>query len=307
MNDEGTNIASTLFILDARAMVPELGAIEGHFGKPWGREDRKRVLTRLRDLGYSWFHHAPKADAFLRRRWREPHPPVAFAELADLSAHCRSLGMRFGIGLNPCELYRDDTGAAKAGFAAKLRVLDEIGIDDLAILFDDTRGDVPDLAAREVGIGHLTRVAESLRRKPTLGDNYPVNDGPQMSRCLHLRGFTGRPSAIGPHIAAHAINPAMQPHLSLIPAATLAASYRQGPAYAYMRAFREAARALAGEELAPMLEEDLHALQDLGLDRLGDERQRLRQRYLAVNPPMAAEVVHWLDGADTVDRWVEEA
>jgi hyaluronoglucosaminidase len=148
---------------------------------------------------------------------------------------------------------------AKADFAAKLRALDEIGIDDLAILFDDTRGDVPDLAAREaeivhaalattrasrvvmcptyysddrmldvvfgerpsgylddlgrrldprVGVywtgeeicarefspGHLARVAESLQRKPTLWDNYPVNDGPQMSRFLHLRGFTGRPA-----------------------------------------------------------------------------------------------------------------
>ncbi len=358
--------------MNAAGVVPELGVIEGCFGKPWRHEDRKRVLTQLHALGFSWFHHAPKADAFLRRRWREPHPPAARAQLADLSAHCRSLGMRFGIGLSPYELYRDYTGAAKADFAAKLRALDEIGIDDLAILFDDTRCDVPDLAAREAAIvhaaldatrasrvvmcptyysddtmldvvfgarpagyldelgrrldprvavywtgeeicarefspGHLARVAESLRRKPTLWDNYPVNDGPQMSRFLHLRGFTGRPGAIGPHIAAHAINPALQPHLSLIPAATLVASYRQGPAYAYMRAFREAARAVAGDELAPMLEEDLHALQDVGLDRLGDERQRLRQRYLAVNHPVALEVVRWLDGADTVDSWVEEA
>jgi hyaluronoglucosaminidase len=355
----------------AETMVPELGVIEGYFGKPWRHEDRKRVLTRLRELGYSWFHHAPKADAYLRRRWREPHPPAAFAELADLSAHCRSLGMRFGIGLSPYELYREDTGAARADFLTKLRALDEIGIDDLAILFDDTRGDVPDLAAREaeivhaalaatrasrvvmcptyysddrmldvvfgqrppgylddlgrrldprvgvywtgeeicareIGVGHLARVAESLRRKPTLWDNYPVNDGPQMSRFLHLRGFTGRPRAIGPHLAAHAINPALQPHLSLIPAATLVASYRQGPAYAYMQAFREAAHTLAGAELAPMLEEDLRTLQDLGLDRLGNEHQRLRQRYLAVNHPMAAEVVRWLDGADTVDSWVDE-
>ena len=353
-------------------MVPELGIIEGYFGKPWCHEDRKRVLTQLCSLGYAWFHHAPKADAYLRRRWREPHPPAALAELADLSAHCRGLGMRFGIGLSPYELYRDYTGAAKADFAAKLRALDEIGIDDLAILFDDTRGDVPDLAAREaeivhaalagtrasrvlmcptyysddrmldvvfgerpagyldelgrrldpavgvywtgeeicareIGIGHLARVVESLRRKPTLWDNYPVNDGPQMSRFLHLRGFTGRPSAIGPHVAAHAINPALQPHLSLIPAATLVASYRDGAAYGYMRAFREAARLLAGDELAAMLEEDLHALQDQGIDQLGDERPRLRQRYRAVDHHMAAEVVRWLDRADTVEGWVEEA
>jgi len=353
-------------------MAPELGVIEGYFGRPWRHEDRKQVLARLRELGYSWFHYAPKADTFLRRRWRERHPDSALGELADLSAHCRGLGLRFGVGLSPYELYRDFSGEAKRAFVDKVRLLDAIGIDELAILFDDTRGDVPDLAAREaeivhsarantrasrvlmcptyycddrmldvvfgerphgylqdlgrrldrsVGVywtgeeicarefspGHLVRVAEALGRKPTLWDNYPVNDGPRMSRFMHLRGFTGRRHTIAGHIAAHAINPTLQPHLSLIPAATLAASYREGDGYAYMRAFREAARALAGELLATMLEEDLHALQDRGIDALGDERAQLRARYAAVAHPMAAEVVRWLDGADTVDGWVEEA
>lgn len=353
-------------------MVSELGVIEGYFGRPWSHADRKHVMTRLRDIGYSWFHYAPKADAFLRRRWREPHPSHVLAQLVELSGHCRGLDMRFGVGLSPYELYRDFSGSGRADFVAKVRALDDIGIDDLAILFDDTRGDVPDLAAREADIvhtalantrasrvlmcptyysddrmldvvfgqrpegyledlgrrldprvgvywtgeeicarehsvAHLARVAESLGRKPTLWDNYPVNDGPNMSRYLHLRAFTGRPSVIGPHLAAHAINPALQPHLSLIPAATLAASYREGATYAYMRAFREAARACAGDALASMLETDLHALQDRGIDHLGDDRERLRQRYAAMAHPMAEEVVRWLDGADTVDRWVEVA
>ncbi len=240
-------------------MVPELGVIEGYFGRPWAHQDRKQVLTRLRELGYAWFHYAPKADAWLRRRWPERHPDAVLAELADLSAHCRGLGMRFGVGLSPYELYRDFSGDAKRAFVDKVRSLDAIGIDDLAILFDDTRGDVPDLAARESEIvhaaqaitrasrvlmcptyysddrmldvvfgqrpngyledlgrrleptvrvywtgeeicarefspGHLTRVADALRRKPTLWDNYPVNDGPRMSRFLHLRGVSGRPA-----------------------------------------------------------------------------------------------------------------
>jgi hypothetical protein len=353
-------------------MIVELGVIEGYFGRPWSHADRKHVMTRLRDIGYSWFHYAPKADAFLRRRWREPHPADALAELVELSRHCRGLGMRFGVGLSPYELYRDFSGPGTADFIAKVRALDDIGIDELAILFDDTRGDVPELAAREADIvhtalahtrasrvlmcptyysddrmldvvfgqrpkgyldelgrrldpcvgvywtgeeicarehsvAHLARVAESLGRKPTLWDNYPVNDGPNMSRHLHLRAFTGRPSVIGPHLAAHAINPALQARLSLIPAATLAASYRDGATYAYMQAFREAAHQWAGDALADMLEIDLHALQDRGIDQLGDDRERLRQRYAALAHPMAAEVVRWLDGADTVDRWVEEA
>src|SRR5690606_21539182 len=100
-----------------------------------------------------------------------------------------------------------------------------------------------EICAREISAAHLGRVAEALQRKPILCDNYPVNDGPRLSRFVHLRGFTGRSSEIGPCIAAHAINPALQPHLTLIPAATLVASYREGPGYSYMRAFREAARA----------------------------------------------------------------
>lgn len=353
-------------------MSPELGVIEGYFGRPWKHVDRMQVMSSLHELGYGFFHFAPKADAFLRRRWREPHPDAALAELAELAAHGRALGMRFGLGLSPYELYRDFSGSSKAAFIDKVRSLDAIGIDDLAILFDDTRGDVPDLAAREaeivhtalahtrarrvfmcptyysddrmldivfgerpagylqdlgrrldprVGVywtgeeicarefspGHLTRVTEALGRKPVLWDNYPVNDGPRMSRFLHLRGFTGRHADIADHVAAHAINPALQPHLSLIPAATLVASYRDGPAYRYMQAFREAAGALAGAELAAMLEQDLHALQDCGFDQLGDDRERLRARYAAVDHPMAAEVVRWLNGADTVDGWVEQA
>jgi hypothetical protein len=353
-------------------MTPELGVIEGYFGTPWTHVERMHVVAGLAQLGYAHFHYAPKADAFLRRRWRESHPEAALVELAELSAHCRSLGVRFGVGLSPYELYRAYSGATKADFVAKLRTLDAIGLDDLAILFDDTRGDVPDLAAkeadivhaalaetratrvvmcptyysddgmldaifgarpagyleelgrrldprvgvywtgeeicsREYSISHLARVGELLRRKPTLWDNYPVNDGPRMSRFLHLRGFTGRPAAIGEFIAAHAINPALQPRLTLIPAATLAASYREGSGYSYMRAFREAARALAGPVLAAMLEEDLLALQDLGIGHLGEDRERLRARYLAVEHPMAAEVVRWLEGGYTVERWEEGA
>ena len=64
---------------------------------------------------------------------------------------------------------------------------------------------------------------------------------------------------------------------------------------------------MSGDELADMLERDLHALQDRGLDRLGDERERLHQRYAAVDHPAAAEVARWLAGDDTADRWVEDA
>jgi hypothetical protein len=54
------------------------------------------------------------------------------------------------VGLSPYELYRDFSGPAKSAFVAKVRSLDEIGIDDLAILFDDSRHRQ---RRRRVGVG----------------------------------------------------------------------------------------------------------------------------------------------------------
>jgi hyaluronoglucosaminidase len=256
-------------------MDVDLGLIEGFYGGPWTWAERLAQAEALKANGYGFYIYAPKADVFLRRRWRDEAPAETADGLAALSAHCRSLGMRFGVGLSPFEIYRDFNAEAKDALARKLDWLDAIGIDDLGVLFDDMRGDLPELAATQVRIvhwiaertratrlivcptyysddpgldreygarppryleafgagldpaiqvfwtgeevcarefspGHLQRVGAALGRKPFLWDNYPVNDGPGMSPFLHLRAFTGRPAAIGPHIAAHAVNPATQ-------------------------------------------------------------------------------------------------
>src|SRR3546814_3148573 len=122
-----------------------------------------------------------------------------------------------------------------------------------------------------------------------------------MSRHLHRRAFTGRPAAIGPHLAGHAVNPASQVTLSAIPMLTLAASYRDGEAYAYGRAFAEAAAEVCGEALGARLVADLLTLQDGGLDDLSEARRdKLVARYAAFDHPAAREVVGWLSGAYTL-------
>jgi hypothetical protein len=269
--------------------------------------------------------------------------------------------VRFGIGLSPFELHLQPERGWQDRLAAKLAELAQLKPDDLAILFDDMRGDVPDLAerqgaivhfaaergiagrilccpsyysddpildaafgarppfyleqlgrlidpairifwtgaevcAREFTAGHLARVAEQLRRKPTLWDNYPVNDGARMSQHLHLRGFTGRPAGLAGQIAAHGVNPASQPLLSRVPLLTLAESYARGDAYDYGAAFARAARSILGDELAARLGRDLLALEDRGLDRLGERKPALRARYAAFDHPAAREILAWLDG-----------
>jgi hyaluronoglucosaminidase len=341
--------------------TPPLGIIEGYFGAPWSWAERRATMRFLAPHGYRFFIYAPKADAFLRRRWRDPHPDADAAALASFAADCRSAGVEFGVGVTPFEAHFDFGASQRDAMRDKLAHLDSIGLDVLAILFDDMRGDLADLAARHLAIvehaaattrarrivvcpgyysddpvldrvfgarpanylqdlgrgldpkievfwtgeevcsreyspGHLDEVAERLRRRPTLWDNYPVNDGPRMSQYLHLRAFTGRPASIASRLAAHAINPALQPTLTCIPALTLAASYRERDGYRYGRAFLDAARTVVGSELAGTLQADVLSLQDSGLERLGERRAKLRAKYAAFDHPAAAEVVRWLDG-----------
>lgn len=138
-------------------MAPYLGLIEGFYGKPWSWEGRADAVAFLAPHGYRFFYYAPKADAFLRRRWREPHPAEMENRLRQLSHHCRALGVRFGVGLSPYEIYRSFDAEAKVALAAKLAALDAIGVDDLAILFDDMRGDLPSLARMQADILHWVR------------------------------------------------------------------------------------------------------------------------------------------------------
>ena len=153
-----------------------------------------------------------------------------------------------------------------------------------------------EICARQWSPGHLERIAERLQRRLFLWDNYPVNDSDAMASHLHLRGFTGRPAGIGALCSAHAINPALQPTLSCIPAITLAESYRKGDNYQYMESTLAAMVEVLGESLAAQLFADLPVLQDAGLHASSAEKQRLRAVHSGWAHPAAREVVAWLDG-----------
>ncbi|HEX6368823.1 MAG TPA: beta-N-acetylglucosaminidase domain-containing protein [Longimicrobium sp.] len=341
-------------------MDVELGIIEGFYGRPWSWDERAATIAFLAPHGYRFYLYAPKVDAYLRRRWQEDHPRDVADALARLAGRCAELGVRFGVGISPFEV-REFGAAEREALGRKLAFFDAIGVRDLAILFDDMRGDVPGLADRQIQIvdwaagrtaadriivcpsyytddpvldrvfgqrpdgylerlgtgldprieifwtgeevvsreyspGHLRRVADQLRRKPFLWDNYPVNDGQRMSQFLHVRGFTGRPAEMAELLAAHGVNPALQATLTCIPALTLVESYRRGAEYEYGEATRRAAVQVLGEALAERLYEDVLVLQDIGLDRLDEKALMLRERYAGVDHAGAREIIAWLDG-----------
>jgi hyaluronoglucosaminidase len=122
------------------------GVIEGFFGKTWDWPARNSGTEFLRDNGYQFYIYAPKADAYLRRRWREPMPAESLQHLSELKGRCRDSGISFGIGLTPFEIYLNYDSGAQSALRSKVRQINEIGANMLCILFDDMRGDVDGLA-----------------------------------------------------------------------------------------------------------------------------------------------------------------
>ena len=90
-------------------MTPPLGTVEGFFGRPYSWAERTALMRFLAPHGYGFYLYAPKADAYLRRRWREPHPAEEMAALSVFAADCRAAGVAFGVGLSPFELHFDFT------------------------------------------------------------------------------------------------------------------------------------------------------------------------------------------------------
>ena len=133
-------------------MNVELGLIEGYYGKPWSWQQRRDNVAFLSSHGYRFYLYAPKADPHLRRLWREDHPEDVASEISALAASCREHGMRFGVGLSPTRLQHGFDDSAREALDRKLAFLNDIGIDDLALLFDDMMGDVPDLAKRQIEV-----------------------------------------------------------------------------------------------------------------------------------------------------------
>jgi hyaluronoglucosaminidase len=166
-------------------MDVELGIIEGFYGRPWTWQEREAAVAYLAPHGYGFYHYAPKADPYLRRRWQEPHPPEMQAGLARLSRRCDEHGVRFGIGLTPYELHDGFDASSRAALGARLAAFDELGVRDLAILFDDMRGDTPDLADRQVEIVHWAAQRTGADRVLVCPSYY--SDDPVLDRAFGRR------------------------------------------------------------------------------------------------------------------------
>ncbi len=348
---------------------PYLGVIEGFFGRPWSFPERYGYAEFLKNNGYQFYIYAPKSDSNLRKDWQEDWPDETVVQLQNLVAHYQNQGLDFGLGLSPFEIYKDYNTDIQKILEDKINRLNKLGIDILCLLFDDMRGNQPDLAKTQVRItqdvlahttankvimcptyysldsklekvfgampenyfqdlgnglspdvdifwtgpeicskeyseSHMKEVIQLLGRKPFLWDNYPVNDGADISRFLFLKSFENRPSTLGELTSGHAVNPMNQPWLSRIPLYSLPRSYSQGADYNPGAVFDEALHDLCGGDkerqdgynLAQQIASDINNFQMLGLDKLNEtKRKQLIQTYRHFDSPYAEEIIGWLN------------
>jgi hypothetical protein len=350
-------------------MQTYLGVIEGFFGRAWSFPERHDYAGFLKQNGYQFYIYAPKGDAYLRKSWQQEWPVETSKQLKNLVGHYQSLGLDFGLGLSPFEIYKNYNADAKKSLQKKIKQLNQLGVDILCLLFDDMRGDQPDLAKTQIKITqdvraqttakkvimcptyysftpkleklfgampynyfedlgeglpsevdifwtgpeicsrdypeiHLEKVIQLLGRKPFLWDNYPVNDGADISRFLFLKAFENRPFTLANLTAGHAVNPMNQPWLSRIPLYSLPRSYSQGKNFNPESILQEALQQLCGKyeagqgggNLAQKIASDINNFQVLGLDKLGETRRRqLLHAYRQFDSPYSREIIGWLN------------
>jgi hyaluronoglucosaminidase len=160
----------------------------------------------------------------------------------------------------------------------------------------------PKVISQEYPRAHLLQVADKLRRKPLLWDNYPVNDAKRLTPFLHLLPFTGRNSSeLRELTSGQLANPMNQAYLSQLSLHSLSAQYSNAAA-STEELFAQACAALCPPELAAALLDDANSFQRDGLDSVDAEvKERLVRKYSAIAHPMAREVVDWLRGGYTFD------
>lgn len=337
------------------------GVIEGFYGRQWSwcvRNEYARFLSRY---GFACYIYAPKGDAFLRSRWREPLPDKTFEQLQQLAKCYQQQGVRWGIGLSPLGLGERYAGADRDALKAKIEQLNALNPDILCILFDDSRGDFAGLAQRQceivedvcalssasrfmvcptyysfdpvleqlfgampdhylqdLGAGldpaielfwtgnrvisesysedDIERIARLIQRKPTLWDNYPVNDGKATSNFLNLRPYSDRPPELQDWCGGHIVNPMNQALLSQLVLQSLNGLYN-GNHYRLSEQLAHGLALLEHQDLQQQLAADLPDFQQQGLAaRAAAENQALAVLYRSFSHPVADEVADWLEG-----------
>jgi beta-N-acetylglucosaminidase len=146
--------------------LPLLGVIEGFYGRPWSTAQRENLYARMAAWGMNTYLYAPKDDLRHRARWRDLYSSADLGTLRGLLRAAQAQGLRFVYALAPGLDLNWGDPADREALIRKVTSLQETGVNDFALLFDDIPGqqDRAAQAAEQVEAAHLVLRHLGLRR-----------------------------------------------------------------------------------------------------------------------------------------------
>lgn len=132
-----------------------LGIIEGFFGRSWDHNIRAAYVKFLAQHQFDFYIYAPKNDSYLRRQWHKDWPADEKNSLMNLRDIYANEGIQFGVGLSPLEIWQEQRDPNYRTYRNRIQQLNDLNPDILCILFDDMRGDLPELAAIQTDLTHI--------------------------------------------------------------------------------------------------------------------------------------------------------
>jgi protein O-GlcNAcase/histone acetyltransferase len=122
------------------------GVIEGFYGPPWSTGERATMCALLAGSGLNSYLYCPKDDLHHRAIWRTPYADGDLDPLRALVNDAHAGGVRVFYGLAPGLDIRYADPADRAHVRSRLEQLLPLGLDGVALLFDD----IPDRTEDEV-------------------------------------------------------------------------------------------------------------------------------------------------------------
>lgn len=119
------------------------GVIEGFYGPPWTMAERTEAFDQMAAWGLGVYLYCPKDDLHHRAIWRQLYPEAQALAMGALVAACHARGLRFVYGIGPGLDLRYSDAADRRHLAARAEQMLDLGVDGLALLFDD----IPDRIA----------------------------------------------------------------------------------------------------------------------------------------------------------------
>jgi len=122
------------------------GVIEGFYNRPWTKEQRLDLFTKLKKYNLNSYLYAPKDDAKHRSLWRVLYSKEECTELQELIKTCSENGITFFYGISPgLDIKYSDPKEINL-LNSKARQIKDLGCEGFAILWDDIE---PELSSED--------------------------------------------------------------------------------------------------------------------------------------------------------------